>query len=285
MKTRFIQIILAVSVLALLSSIGLLVSCGGDSNSGGSNDGAHGSARFSLYMIDAPVVDADEINITINSVSVNGPDGWVDLTVTPHRYNLLKLMNNAGVTLADQDLPNGDYGEIRLVIECEGDQAPEIVIDGVSFPLKVPSGCTSGLKLKGEFSMAAGHKTVLIMDFDMQKSVHETGNGKYMLNPVVRFIQADAAGNITAEVMPVVPRTILYAFRAGAFTGDNFDDAEDLTIIREDGSLTLAALPAGNYDVVAVAVGYKSAVYAEGIAVEAGNDTALENPIELTPGS
>ena len=280
MKPRFIRIVLPAVVFALILSIGFLASCGGDDDD---DDDSGGSAPFSLYMIDAPISDADEINITINAVSVNGPGGWIDLTVTQARYNLLELMNNAGVTLADQDLPEGDYGEIRLVIECEGDQAPEIVIEGESFPLKVPSGCTNGFKMKGEFYLVAGQETVLIMDFDMQKSVHETGNGKYMLNPVVRFIQANDAGNISGEVTPVVPCTVVYGFEPDAFSGDNFDDAINSTIIRVDGSFTLAALPAGTYDIVVMAVGYEIAVYVEDVTVENGNDTALENPIELTP--
>jgi hypothetical protein len=277
MKAQSTSLLLAAALAALLASVGLLISCGGD------DDDDDNGAPFSLYMIDAPVAEADEINLTINAVSVNGPDGWVDLAVTPTRYNLLELMNNAGVTLAEQDLPDGDYGEIRLVIECEGDEAPEIVIDGESYPLTVPSGCTSGFKLKGEFTVAAGAETVLIMDFDMSKSVHETGNGKYMLKPVVRFIQADAAGNIVGEIAPAVPRALVYAFEAGGFTGDNYDDAVNATIVRDDGSFVLAALPAGSYDIVVDAAGYEVAVYAEGVVVEAGSDTTLDEPIELTP--
>jgi hypothetical protein len=235
-------------------------------------------------MIDAPIANADEINITINAVSVNGPDGWIDLAVTPARYNLLELMNNAGVTLADQDLPEGDYGEIRLVIECDGDEAPEIVFNDESFPLTVPSGCTSGFKLKGEFTLVAGQATVLIMDFDAGKSIHQTGNGKYMLNPVVRFIQVDAAGNILGEVTPAVPRTLVFAFAPDDFTGENFDDSVNSTITREDGSFTLAALPAGSYDIAIVAAGYQVAVYAENIVVEAGSDTVLASPLQLIVG-
>ncbi|MCL4233947.1 MAG: DUF4382 domain-containing protein [Deltaproteobacteria bacterium] len=267
---------LGLSVLIVLGFV-LSVSCGDDDD----DDSGGGSAAFSLYMIDAPVDEADEINMTVAGVSVNGPDGWTDLAVTPARYNLLELMNNAGVTLAEQDLPEGDYGEIRLVIECEGDEAPEIVIEGESYPLTVPSGCTSGFKLKGEFTVAAGAETVLIMDFDMSKSVHQTGNGKYMLKPVVRFVQADAAGNIIGEVTPVVSRTVVYAFNADDFSGDNFDDAVNSTIIRDDGSFTLAALPAGTYDIVVAAPGYEAAVYREDIVVEAGSDTVLDEPIEL----
>jgi len=274
MKT-FFRGLVALTVVLSAVTIGFLASCGGDDDDDG------GSAPFSLFMIDAPVDEADEINITVNAVSVNGPDGWVDLAVEPARYNLLELMNNAGVTLAEQDLPEGDYGEIRLVIGCDGEDAPDIVIGGQSYELKVPSGCTSGFKLKGEFSVVAGEELVLIMDFDMQKSVHETGEGKYMLNPVVRFIQADAAGNIEGSIDPVVPRSVIYAFEADAFTGDNFEDAVNSTVVREDGSFVLAALPPGTYDIVVAAPGYDTAVYLEDVVVEAGQDTVLEEPIDL----
>jgi len=306
MRSHPIQTLLVVSAIAVLSCIGLLISCGGDDDD--DDDGGE-SAPFQLYMIDAPVDDAEAIYITIKEVRVHannlaGDDdndttdddaadddaadddgnsddaGWIDLEVEPARYNLLELQNNAGVVLAEQDLPLGDYNEIRLVIECEGEEAPEIVIEGVSYELKVPSGCTSGFKLKGQFTIAEGGQTVLIMDFDMRKSVHETGNGKYMLNPVVRFIQADAAGNINGEVTPVVPRTVIYAFEADAFTGDNWDDAVNSTIIRENGTFTLAALPAGTYDLVIVAPGY-DVVVVEDVVVEAGEDVNLEEPVDL----
>lgn len=271
MKKRFMKILLTTSVMALLSMATFLTSCG-DNN-----------GRIKLYMVDAPVPGAEAINITLDAVSVNGPDGWFELAVTPHRYNLLDLINNASVLLTDEELPVGDYTEFRLVIECDGDDAPEMIIAGESFPLKVPSGCSSGFKLKGDFTINAGEETILIMDFDMQKSVHQTGNGLYILNPVVRFVQSHTAGNITGEVTPIVPNTLVYAFEPNAFTGDNFDDAINSTIIADDGAFTLAALPAGTYDVVVVTIGYDIAVYVEDVVVVAVQETVLTIPIQMTP--
>lgn len=311
MKTIYLRILLATSLVIMASSFYLLASCGGDDDDDNDNNSGE-TAPFSLYMIDAPVDEADAIYLTVNEVAVHtvasaeadddddnndndaaddDTDGtsakaqegsWITLAVEPARYNLLELQNNAGVVLAEQNLAAGDYNQIRLIIECEGEEAPEIVIEGESHPLKVPSGCTSGFKLNGQFTIAAGQETVLIMDFDMRKSVHETGNGKYMLNPVVRFIQADAAGNISGEVTPIVPRTAVYAFENDAFTGENFEEAVNSTIIDEaTGAFTLAALPAGTYDLVVAATGYETLIYVEDAVVEAGEDTTLENPIEL----
>jgi hypothetical protein len=168
MNFDFRHVLLSTVIIAALSAMAIMISCGG----GDDDEDDNAVAPFSLYLIDAPVTDADEINLTIDAVAVNGPDGWTDLAVTPERHNLLELMNNAGVVLAEQDLPAGD-----------------------------------------------------------------------------------------------------------------FDDAVNSTIIRDDGNFTIAALPAGPYDVVVAAAGYEIAVYVEAVDVAAGTDRTLEDPIELTPES
>ena len=262
--------------LGIVLAFSLIASCDGGDNDKGV------SSSFQLYLIDAPIDEADEVNLTVLAATVRG-DGWTDLDIVPQRYNLLDLQNNAGVVLADQDLDVGDYSEVRLVIACEGVDAPDIVIDGTSRPLKVPSGCTSGFKLKGNFTIAENQPTVLIMDFDVRKSVHQTGDGKYILNPVVRLIQGDAAGSISGVISPAVPRAVVYAYEAGQFAQSSFEEAANSTIVRDDGSFTLAALPAGLYDLVVAASGYETKVYEEDVEVTGGEETVLEDPIELTP--
>jgi hypothetical protein len=50
----------------------------------------------------------------------------------------------------------------------------------------VPSGA---IKLNTPFTLMPDQTITLTMDFDVQESVHETGNGKYMFNPVIKIIQ------------------------------------------------------------------------------------------------
>jgi len=270
--------ILILAAAALVLALGL--ACGDDDDDDGGAD-----AGFILFLTDAPVDEADAVNLTVDEVAIrraNSGGEWVTLDVEPTTYNLLELQNNAMEALAEQDVPADTYTELRLVLACDGDSGGEIVIEGESFPLKVPSGCQSGFKAKGEFTVGGDTPTVLILDFDLRKSIHQTGNGQYILQPVVRLIEQAAAGTISGEVEPVVARTVLYAFAAGEFTGDNFDDAVNSTMPQE-GAFTLAALPAGEYDVVASAPGYETGVYAPGVTVTAGEDLTLDAPIALIP--
>ncbi|MCB1153337.1 MAG: DUF4382 domain-containing protein [Deltaproteobacteria bacterium] len=206
--------------------------------------------------------------------------GWFRLDVTPTRYNLLDLQNNVSAVLADEDVPVGEYTELRLVLACEGEDAPEIVIDNMSEELKVPSGCTSGLKLKGDFTVDPDVNNVLYLDFDVRKSIHENGNGRYMLKPVIRLIEGEAAGSIRGEVeLETGEKAVVYAFADDTYDGANFDDATNSTITMDDGAFVIGALPDGVYDLVVVAGGYVTDEYVSDVPVAGGEETVLADPI------
>jgi hypothetical protein len=71
--------------------------------------------------------------------------------------------------------------EIRFVL---GDDN-SIVIDNTSYPLTIPSGSESGLKLKIDKNLNASVDSILI-DFDAALSIHQNGTGDYMLKPVLK---------------------------------------------------------------------------------------------------
>jgi hypothetical protein len=51
--------------------------------------------------------------------------------------------------------------------------------------LEVASGT---LKLNREFDVPAGGATKILLDFDGDKSVHETGKGRYKMSPVIGVV-------------------------------------------------------------------------------------------------
>ena len=73
---------------------------------------------------------------------------------------------------------------------------------GEQFPLYVPSGSQSGLKLNRPFKVAAGGITRLVADFDLRKSVIETPGlePNYLLKPVLRLMDVLEVGEIAGEV-------------------------------------------------------------------------------------
>ncbi|MCZ7584685.1 MAG: DUF4382 domain-containing protein [Deltaproteobacteria bacterium] len=146
MSIRFMKYLLIPALLAVLA-LAVTANCGGDDDD--DNDDGGGDANLELQMIDAPIDDAEAVYVTVEAISIRGDGGWTDLSVEPERYNLLELQNNTSVTLANQVIKSGTYTELRLVLSCDGDDAPEIVIDGESHALKVPERLHLGVQTQG----------------------------------------------------------------------------------------------------------------------------------------
>ena len=54
--------------------------------------------------------------------------------------------------------------------------------------LRIPSG---EVKLNRGFTLAADKTTTMVIDFDGDKSIHQTGNGTYMMSPVIGITRVD----------------------------------------------------------------------------------------------
>ena len=128
--------------------------------------------------------------------------------------------------------------EIRLVL---GDDN-SVIFDGESYELQTPSGQTSGYKIKMDPQiLAEGRFYDLVIDFDVSRSVHQTGNGKYMLKPVVRGYLEAAVGGIAGIVVPP----------AGAFYVEavNLTDTAGTMIDLITGEFLIGAALPGSYNV------------------------------------
>jgi hypothetical protein len=196
-------------------------------------------------------------------------EGWESLTLQAGTFDLLQLQHGVMTTLALGDVPPGHYDQLRLLL---GDGST-VVVDGVTYPLTVPSGLHSGLKLIGDFDVAAGENRELILDFDAAKSIHQTGNGKYMMRPTIRLIvgdiivpPADTLGSITGRTLPAGVGATVYAIQGTDTLGTTSNDA--------NGNFTLASLLAGSYDVAINAADtlYRDTTLA-GVSVTAGQTT------------
>lgn len=106
--------------------------------------------------------------------------GWTVVTTPMQSIDLLAFRDGAVVSLGGTALPEGRYDMIRLVVT--GGEVVEM--SGQRFPLKIPSGEQSGLKIRHDLELLAEVSTTLVLDFDGQASLNMTPQG-YTLRPVL----------------------------------------------------------------------------------------------------
>lgn len=158
----------------------------------GSNSFNHhfqpGTGQLVLNITDAPGdLNITHVNITISQVKVhrnaaanNTTAGWYTVVNKSQTFDLIALQNITEF-FGKVNLSTGEYTQIRLVIE-----KVVLTVDGVKYDCKIPSNT---IKLITPFNISANKKTNLTMDFDVQQSVHETGNNKFMFKPTIKIIQ------------------------------------------------------------------------------------------------
>ena len=243
----------------------------------GCSDDDTASPKFgtmSLRMTDAPA-DVDAINLVIREVSAHRGDGddeggWEVIRTDTLDVDLLTLRNGVFITLGVAEVPAGTYTQIRLKL----DPGSTIVVDGVTHPLVVPSGLTSGYKLVGNFTVPADGLLDLALDFDASRSVLLTGSGTWMLKPTVRVLPFSVAGAIKGRVLPENVPTTVYAIQAADTIGS--------AITLEDGRFQVSVLPAGTYSVAFDPEGAYQDTTLTGVGVSTGATTDVGD-VQLTP--
>ncbi|MBO9683624.1 MAG: DUF4382 domain-containing protein [Flavisolibacter sp.] len=139
------------------------------------------TSTLHVRLTDAPA-DWEEVNIDLKEVKVsfdNDTAGWISLPTKDTIYNLLDLQNGLDTLIAQGTVPSNTLNEIRLVL---GDNNT-IKSNGQVYPLTIPSGSASGLKIKVRKKLNANLETI-VLDFDAGASVKEEQNG-YKLRPVI----------------------------------------------------------------------------------------------------
>jgi hypothetical protein len=130
------------------------------------------------------------IMVTIDSVMVHSEaDGWTTVSSDAKTVDLLELKaQNANSLVALVNLSAGDYNQMRL------DISDVVVTDAQGeHEAKLPSG---ELKVNTNFTIGNGTTTAASFDFIAHESLHVTGNGRYILAPVV---QVETRDDVTVD--------------------------------------------------------------------------------------
>lgn len=167
--------------LVVVTSLVALISCQKENSD---STGNSNTTQLKINLTDNPF-NATEVNVDIREVRVNFSNdstGWVNLNTNAGIYNLLGLQNGVDTLLAIGTVPQDTLKEIRLVLG----NSNSIRIDTTLYPLTIPSGSESGLKIKVNKRLNATLDSLLI-DFDAGLSILQTGNGDYKLKPVLKL--------------------------------------------------------------------------------------------------
>ena len=199
------------------------------------NDSTAKNYPYNVRLTDAPG-PYEKVNIDLIGVEVKGSgEQTVNLNTTAGIYNLLDLSNGVNKLIATSTLTDAKVSQIRLILGPNN----TVVVGGVTYPLSTPSAEQSGLKLLINQTLEADIQNEIMIDFDANVSVIETGNGTYKLKPVLRTIVTAISGNINGSITPIGMLAMVSATSsAGVVYSSNVNNL---------GLFQISGIPSGTY--------------------------------------
>lgn len=179
--------------LLLVSGLLLaLAGCGGGSTS-----------TLNLAVTDTPVDGAQSVVVAFTGVDLMGPAGMQSFSfATEQQIDLLKEQGtNSASLLSNVTVVAGNYQWIRLDIDAANSYI--ITSTGAKYPLTIPSGSQTGLKLVSGFTVAQGSVADFVIDFNLRGSVTQSNTGgmvSYILTPALRLINMQQVGSVSGTV-------------------------------------------------------------------------------------
>ena len=277
----------------LMVACTLLFGCGG--GGGGSQTGDTGNLQVALT--DAQNPDMSELVVSILEIraipfveevseevaeevvpeqeaAADEEEEWIVLATfdPPVQINVLDLAYQQEL-LADVDVPLGDYEQVRLVLEenpVDGEPVNYIVFTEdieTMVPVVTPSGQESGLKINGDYSVEEDGSTVVVLDFDPNRAIHQNGSGDWIFRPTgIRLVESQEVlseygglfGHVLQEVTdPATAETTTEPLVGALVEVTDPETGEVLasTIVNPDDGSYRVFLPNGFYAVTITADG------------------------------
>lgn len=133
------------------------------------------------------------IQITVDKVELHSATSdWITVSTATKVYDLVALKQSDKVALlVDTTVPVGTYDQARLNVS-----KVIVVANGQTQTAKLPF---KSLKIVGNIIVDTTGTSTIMFDFLADKSLHETGSGKIIFTPVVKFNSEADAGVETSE--------------------------------------------------------------------------------------
>ena len=228
---QIIALPLMSALIPLILLLLLLPACSDDSSDPNQN------ATLIVSLTDAPA-DYDAVNITFSEISAHIDNDWITISGETQTINLLDWANGNTIELGRAELGPGKYTQIRLMVT-----EATVEVDGTTYDVTIPSAEQTGLKLNINADLEAGSTYEIIIDFDAEKSIIETGNGAYKLKPVIRATTRAATGSISGTISNYENGPVATALQNGNEIGST-------PIDETNGAFRISFLEPGDYDVL-----------------------------------
>ena len=166
-------------------------------------NGGSSTSTMNLAVTDTPVDGAQSVVVAFTGVDLMGPGGQQSFSfATEKTIDLLAQQGtNSASLLSGATVLAGDYQWIRLDIDAANSYI--ITSTGAKYPLTIPSGSQTGLKLVSGFTIAQGGVADFVIDFNLRGSVTQSNAGgtvSYILTPALRLINMQQVGTISGIV-------------------------------------------------------------------------------------
>jgi len=255
-----------------------------------------GKGTLKIYLTDAPGI-YEQVNINVSRI-----EGHIAGDVEKGSWEILKewpdglvvdliTLKNVSLLLGSSELAPNKYTQLRIFLNGEA----SVFVEGEPNPLEIPSSANSGIKLNHPFEIMEGMITKLTIDFDAEKSVIQTGNGKYKMKPVISLSSEIYSTVDLQEVMGSVSGSVSYYESDGTFLVLEGLDGANVSLFGGEYIFVynittsgggffdfLEDIPAGTYTLNVDAGIYGE--YSESIEVTAGPPDTIVNVVLLSGG-
>ncbi len=230
--------------LAQLATGAAAVSLGIAAVGCGGGGGTSGTGTLNMALADAPLPSTSAVNVTIDKVEANVDGQWQQINTSTPAFNgnLLDLAKTTS-PLGTTTLPTGHYTQVRLFIS-----SATITDANGTHDITIPSGAQTGLKVLVDYNINSGDVTNVLLDFDVNHSVVQQGNGSFTLKPVIRGSVQVLSGTVTGTVVdangPVQGATVTLTP-----TGQAPSSTDPSVLTLSDGTFKVWGVMPGTYDI------------------------------------
>ncbi len=217
----------------LLLSISFFASCSKD-------DGAtYGDekSKTNFHITDAPTdnTNVKGVIVTVADVKINGIsiEGFTKTTI-----DLMQYQNGMTKLLGNLELNTGIYSNITLVLDNQTDangNTPGSYVLMTGGTIKAIQSSSNSININGAFEVLASSENDIVLDFDIRKSIVESGSNDFKfvssseLSNSIRVVNEASAGEIkgtASDTQNTSDRIIVYAYAKGTFNSNTETNAQ-----------------------------------------------------------